>query len=104
MANKPKGNQYVPFDALKGFSDKLREVEQEVVKKRELTSDKIEELNEKIQSIRKGDYLKITFYNKNKYDEITGTLKQIDFVNGYSYFYLKINFDDFRYKNEFNKK
>lgn len=95
MANKPKGNQYVPFDALKGFSDKLREVEQEVVKKRELTSDKIEELNEKIQSIRKGDYLKITFYNKNKYDEITGTLKQIDFVNGFIHIStLKINFDD----------
>lgn len=98
MGNKPSGNQYQPFDALKGFSSKLREIEksrEEVEDKKILSDEKIEELNYKFSQIKKKSYLCIKYYCKDRYKEIEGIVSNIDYVNRYiQILNFKIKFDD----------
>lgn len=98
MANKPSGNQYQPFDALKGFSSKLREIEksrEEVEDKKILSDEKIEELNYKFSQVKKNSYLYIKYYCFDRYKTVDGIVSNIDYVNRYiKISNLKIKFDD----------
>lgn len=87
MPNKPRGNQYQPFSALKGYNEKLREKEKVKCDKKELSEEKIFELNEILKRLKKGDYLKVTYYNNFSYEEKKGCLINIDYI----YKYLQID-------------
>lgn len=95
MANKSKANQYQPFDALKGFSEKLREKEKIYTEKKVLSEEKIEDLNNLLLSLTKNDYVSVKYYHKGQYLDIEGFIDKIDaynrclFISG-----LKINFED----------
>ncbi len=71
---------FMPFDALKGFKDALKEKEKIKVLKKELSDDQKEELNSKIREIIKGDMLTIVYYcQKDKtYLNVTGILTEIN--------------------------
>lgn len=95
MANKSKANQYQPFDALKGFSDKLREKEKVVVEKKVLSEEKIEDLNNLLLSLTKNDYVSVKFYHKGQYLDIEGFVEKIDVYNRCLIISSsKISFDD----------
>lgn len=95
MANKPKGNQYQPFDALKGFSKKLREVEVEIEPRRQLSEDKLEEINNKLIGLKKGDIKTFVVYDGKKTVSFKGILNGIDKYNGIIYINnLKFKFVD----------
>ena len=81
MPNKPRGNQYQPFSALKGFNEKLREREKVRCDKKVLSEEKLEELNRKMNNISKGDFVIIIYYNKDSYEETKGIVTSIDYVN-----------------------
>lgn len=81
MANKSKANQYQPFDALKGFSDKLREKEKVLVEKKVLSEEKIEDLNNLLLSLTKNDYVSVKFYHKGQYLDKEGFVEKIDVYN-----------------------
>ena len=95
MPNKPRGNQYQPFAALKGFNEKLREKERITCDKKILSEEKLEELNGKMMSINKGDYVKVVYYNYDSYEEFEGRITNIDYVNkNIKFNTLKISFYD----------
>ena len=81
MANRvARARQFLPFDALKGLQEALREKEIEYEEKKELSEDTLNELNNKFNQIDNGSFVKITFYKNGKYSEIKGRVTNIDYI------------------------
>ena len=67
MANRvARAKQFLPFDALKGLQEALREKEIEYEEKKDLSEDTLNELNNKFNQIDNGSFVKITFYKNGK--------------------------------------
>ena len=75
-----RAKQFLPFDALKGLQEALREKEQEQEEKIELSEESLLELNNSCNKIEIGSKVKIKFYKNNKYVEISGTITNIDYI------------------------
>ena len=80
MNKVARAKQFLPFDALKGLQEALREKEIEYEEKRELAEDTLNELNNKFNQIENESYVIITFYKNGKYSEIKGRVTNIDYV------------------------
>lgn len=81
MANRvARARQFLPFDALKGLQEALREKEVEYEEKKDLSEDTLNELNNKFNQIDNGSFVKITFYKNGKYSEIKGRVTNIDYI------------------------
>ena len=70
---------FVPFDALKGLQEALREKEREVEERKELSEESLMELEEKLNRIENGDKIKIRYYSNMKYTDRTGIVTGIDY-------------------------
>lgn len=71
---------FAPYDALKGFTEALKQKEIIYVKKKILSVDQQEDLNNAFKECEKGDLVLIKYYdslNKN-YLELEGILTNID--------------------------
>ncbi|MBS7008079.1 YolD-like family protein [Anaerostipes sp.] len=75
-----RARQFLPFAALKGYDEMLREIERETEPKRELTEEDARRLNEEIKTICKGMRVHIIYYKKDVYAETEGTVSFIDTV------------------------
>lgn len=81
MVNRvARAKQFLPFDALKGLQEAIREKEVEYEEKRDLAEDTLNDLNNKFNQIDNGSLVKITFYKNGKYSEIKGRVTNIDYV------------------------
>ena len=81
MVNRvSRAKQFLPFDALKGFEQALREKEIEYEDKKELSEDTLQELNNKFNQIENGKYVKIKYYKNGRYSEIKGIVTNIDYI------------------------
>ena len=90
-----RAKQFIPFDALKGFREALRKREEVVIKKRELSQEDIDVINFKLASIKKGDLVKVTHYQKTHYVETNGIVSEINEVDKYlRIVVMKIAFSD----------
>ena len=75
-----RAKQFLPFDALKGLQEALREKEIEYEEKKELSEDTLAELNNKFNQIEKGSFVKIRYYRNGRYSEIKGIVTYIDYI------------------------
>lgn len=68
------------FDALKGLKDAITEKEKEFCSKRELTEERIDEINQTLRLLQKGSRVEIKYYcqNRKMYCLLTGTVEKID--------------------------
>ena len=81
MVNRvARAKQFLPFDALKGLQEALREKEQEQEEKIELSEESLLELNNSFNKIEIGSKVKIKFYKNNRYVEISGIITNIDYI------------------------
>ena len=71
---------FVPFDALKGLQEILREKEKEVEERKELSEESLMELQEELDKIDIGSYVTIKYYKNNKYIDINGIVKNINYT------------------------
>lgn len=96
ISRNDRAKQFLPFDALKGFKEALREKEIEYVEKRELSEELLEELSKKIREIEKSDNVRIIYYINKQYKEIIGRVQEINIINSKITLYenTKINFND----------
>ena len=98
ISRNDRAKQFLPFDALKGFKEALKEKEDEVeyVDKKELAEEQLDELSKKLDTIEIGNSINIVYYVDNKYKKINGRVKDIDIVNKKIILYenIKINFAD----------
>lgn len=72
--------QFSAFDALKGYNEMLTKVRREKEPRRELSDDEIEKLDRTLQSLAKGDRVKIRYYLTDCYTTLIGTVREIDLL------------------------
>ena len=75
-----RAKQFLPFDALKGLQEALREKEIEYEEKKELSEETLAELNNVFNKIEKGSFVKIRYYRNGRYKEIEGIVTYIDYT------------------------
>ena len=73
-----RARQFLPFAALRGFDEMLREIEKQTEPKKELTEEDLRLLDEKMKSIGRGSQVCIVHYEKNAYTETKGTVSFLD--------------------------
>lgn len=69
---------FLPFDALKGFKEALRERETIIVEKRELFEEEKEAISSKLLRICKYDMVKIVYFQNGKYISLEGIVSNIN--------------------------
>ncbi|GAA6315720.1 hypothetical protein F310043J5_02260 [Anaerostipes hominis (ex Lee et al. 2021)] len=90
-----RARQFLPFAALKGYEEMLREMERTTEPKRELMEEDARRLNEIIKCIKKGSYVYILHYENGTYTTTEGSVAFIDEV--YHKIFIgedKIDFND----------
>lgn len=80
ISKASRAKQFLPFDALVGFRDALREKEIEKEEKIELTEESYEELESQLNKLGKGKCAKIKYYKDKKYVEIDGVVTKINYT------------------------
>lgn len=78
MSNNNRAKIFMPFDALKGFKEAIKEKERIVVEKKEMTEDLYEELNLEFKKIKRGSIVKVIYYSKDEYIEYTGMVSEVN--------------------------
>ena len=90
-----RAGQFMPFAALKGFYELIREKEKVIVPKHEIAEDKAEELSAKMNLIEKGKMIKVVYYSDGEYVSAMGIVTKIDVVfRKLTVVKTKIDFDD----------
>ena len=80
MGNIDRARQFMPFDALKGLQEALREKEKEVETRRYLSEESLLLLDEQLQRVKIGDTVDIEFYKNQKYVVKEGKITTIDII------------------------
>ena len=75
-----RAKQFMPFDALKGLQDALREKEIEYEQRKELTEESLRELQTEFNKIEIGSRVKIKYYKNKKYIDVLGVITKIDYI------------------------
>lgn len=84
MGNRPKmdraerAKQFMPFAALKGYEDALREKERIVVPKVELSEEMKEELDRIMHKVSKNDMIQVVYFHEDAYLQMTGMVSRLD--------------------------
>jgi len=80
VGNLDRARQFMPFDALKGLQEALREKEREVENRKELSEESLLELDEQLKRVKIGDMVNIKFYKNQRYVEKRGIVTAIDVI------------------------
>ena len=80
MSRVDRAKLFIPFDALKGLKEILREKEREVEERKELSEESLMELQEELNKVDKGSTVFIKYYKNNKYVDISGIITKINFA------------------------
>ncbi len=75
-----RAKQFLPFDALKGLQEALREKEIEYEEKKELSEESLDDLQKEFNKIEKGKKVKIRYYINNQYKNSIGIVTNIDYI------------------------
>lgn len=78
MSREERAKQFMPFSALKGYSEALRKKEKIVVSKMELSEGHQEELDWKLREISENDMVTVIYFSKHEYLRLTGMVSRID--------------------------
>ncbi len=78
MCRKDRAKQFMPFAALKGYSEALRKKEKIIVQKKELASDYQEELDREFKKIQRKDMVTAVYFCRGEYRKVTGIVSKID--------------------------
>lgn len=80
MNRTSRAKQFLPFDALEGFRKALAEKEEEYDVRKEFTEESFEELESQFNRLEKGSKTIVKYYKNKKYNEIYGTVTNIDYI------------------------
>ena len=81
-----RARQFLPFDALKGFKEAIKERQKVKVDKIELSEEMAVELSYKLTQVKKGMIIKVIHYDNEEYIETFGIVSEFD----ETFNYLKI--------------
>ena len=77
MSRLQRAKQFMPFAASKGFETLLAAVAKPKEVQIELSEDQIDELNKILQTIHGGEWVRIVYYNKQRYTERIGAVDRM---------------------------
>ena len=99
VSRSDRARQFLPFDALKGLQEALREKEVELDERKELSEESIEELSNKLQMVERGNKVRLVYYYQRKYRQIEGAVIDIKVIQKKLVLEgdLRINFADIIY-------
>ena len=78
MTRQERAKQFMPFAALKGYEEALRQKEKIVVEKIELSEEMKDELDRQFREVGQNDIVTVVYYAKEEYLQITGMVAKID--------------------------
>ena len=78
VSRESRAKQFLPFDALNGFYDALKERETEYIDKAELSDEVKEHISNVLCSIEKKDIIKVRYYTPREYIDIVGIVEKVD--------------------------
>lgn len=78
MPREDRAKQFMPFAALKGFQEMLKEKERIVVSRMELSEEQKEELDRKLQMLEKNDIVTVVYFHDGEYVKVKGMVSRID--------------------------
>ena len=78
MANNPRAKQFMPFASLKGYFDLIREEQRIKEPKKNLSEEGATVLSFKLNQVRKGMLVKVTYYNIDAYETMEGIVSNFD--------------------------
>ena len=82
MSRSERAKQFMPFSPLRGYDDELKGKEKVVSPKKELTEEESIILSETVKGLKKGDVVRIVYYDADGYVEKTGAVYAVDTVLG----------------------
>lgn len=82
MDRSNRAKQFMPFDALTGFREALREKERILVEQKELSEERKVALNDTLRRIRKMDVVTVTYFEAGEYLQLTGVVTKVDAYAG----------------------
>ncbi len=82
MALEDRAKQFMPFDALKGLREALREKERILEERRLLSEDQEEELDRTLHALRPGEEAEIEYYQGETRMRLTGRVRRVDSSRG----------------------
>lgn len=81
MIREERARIFMPFDAITGFKEALKEKEKEHITRKELSDEVNEELSIKIKVIDINKIVEVTYYDGDKYTKVKGKVNKIDKLN-----------------------
>ena len=93
--NVDRAKQFLPFEALKGFKEAIRMIENKGDTKKELSEDNKNDINNILKKLDKGNKVKVKYYYLTEYIEVISNFLKIDEINKVIYLKdTKINIED----------
>lgn len=79
-ARASRAAQFMPFAALTGYYELARQQERITEPRHELTEEEALALSRTITQIKKGDLVRVTFYDWDAYRTVSGVVARVDFA------------------------
>lgn len=76
-----RARQFMPFAALRGYEERIREKEYVPEPKKPLTEEDALRLSERMGALRKGDIVEVRYYENGAYRNLKGAVSDIDAVH-----------------------
>ena len=78
MSNSQRAVQFAPFAALTGYDEMIEASNIIYDTRKELSEDELDELNRSINVLKKNDTVKVVYFDRGYYKELTGKVTRID--------------------------
>lgn len=75
-----RARQFMPFAALTGYYEVIKQREKIIEPRKELSEDEAEILSSKLGEIQKGMLITLTYYKEDCYETLTGLVSNIDSI------------------------
>ena len=75
-----RARQFMPFAALTGYYEVIKQREKIIEPRKELSEDEAEILSSKLSKIQKGMLVTLTYYKEDCYETLTGLVSNIDSI------------------------
>ena len=95
MSNAERARQFMPFAALRGFEEMIREQAREVTPKNELSEYDAARLSRRMSRVKKGSMVRVRYYEGDAYVTREGMVAEIDLtMRRMRLIKTEIHFDD----------
>ena len=73
--------QFMPFAALRGYYELVRQQQRVREPRHELTDEEAEALSRTVSQLHRGQVVRVVHYNRDAYETLTGCVARIDLVS-----------------------